>query len=118
MNATVDSTSDVRWRWRSTAAFGSPVVPLVKRRTAMPSGSTKSPSAGSVGGRRARGLPAGTDAAAAIAPGRAGNGPRRPGRRRGAGGEESGQLVAGQPVVARHERDAGQPGPEEEGRDD
>ena len=31
---------EARWRWRSTAAFGSPVVPLVNSRMAMSSGST------------------------------------------------------------------------------
>ena len=39
MNSTVPSTYDTRCLCRSTAAFGAPVVPLVKSRIAVSSGS-------------------------------------------------------------------------------
>ena len=39
---------EARFRWRSTAAFGSPVVPLVNSRTAVASGSQPQPSVSSI----------------------------------------------------------------------
>ncbi len=42
-NSTDPTMYEKRWRCRSTAALGAPVVPLVKRRTAMASGSADGP---------------------------------------------------------------------------
>ena len=39
---------EARFRWRSTAAFGSPVVPLVNSSTAVASGSHPQPSVSSI----------------------------------------------------------------------
>ena len=105
---------ETRWRWRSTAAFGSDVVPLVKSSTPMSSGSTKgcSPVTGSAMAaansplvmtlRRRRMPPRRVDLVVV--------GDHEPPATRP---EDPPQLLVRSSVVDRRERDAGQRGTEQ-----
>ena len=121
MKSTVVMTYEARWRWRSTAALGSPVVPLVNSRMAMSSGDAASvdgASSGSTASQLLEELGAGDQLDTVDLPDA-----RRDGvldhddGRRGAG-EDGRQLVVGQAVVHRHVGHAGDAGTEQEGRHD
>ena len=106
----------MRWRWRSTAALGSPVVPLVKRRMAISSGSTKSSSlaspdevSASSSSRVITSMPSTPrDAVDHLGP-RDHDGRREP-------GEDRGELLVGESVAHRREGEAGHCSAEERDR--
>ena len=110
MNSTVVRMYEVRWRWRSTAAFGSPVVPLVNSRMAMSSGSAggELDVAGGLGERRPGSSSVvdhldAVDAADALAMSASTTASAGANRR-----EDAAQLLVVEAVVDRCERDAGE----------
>ena len=109
---------EARFRWRSTAALGSPVVPLVNSRTAVASGSQPQPSVSSmdssstVARKSARSMISmPVDALEARGHPDAGDHDRRRGPL-----DDRAQPVVGQAVVDRHEGLAGDGGAEQRDR--
>ena len=119
MNSTVLMTYEARWRCRSTAALGSPVVPLVNSRMAMSSGSAiGGVAAGSTPSSSARNWRRGTSSTPSSAPTRAGTASSTTTTDGAVRARIGAQLVVGEPVVDRDERHPRVAGAEQQRRHD